>query len=773
MRILLYIAITLFISQVYSQTDQNSLENNFEEHLSVPEENIYLHLNKSLYLPSEDIGFAVYVYDQKSQQSSIETKNVYCQLINGNGEIIKQKLLLINEGRTNDIFSINSLIPPGEYKIKAFTRWMKNFDDPELAVASLKVLDPDQISYVQSNDNSTYKLDVFPEGGHLVNQVFNRVGVILKNQFGVGVEVEGAILKKGKKISTVKLDSNGIGSFLSLPELGGELEIEFKVQGVTYKSKLPVVKTIGITLSTKEVDNKLLIELKTNKATLINNKKNSLIVAINGHNKLNRYKVDVVSTQHILPIELDSLQPGMNQISLFNENGEILSKRLFFNHNRLRIIKNSDVVMRKNLDTLSVNITFENLKKGSLSVSVLPVQTIASRKHDHIVNKFLIEPYLNGTVQNPAQYFQNVDVRTRHNLDNLLLVQGWTMYNWDDLLKAQADYKYAFENGIGVNVKTFNYNDKNFYLHPSRNTGSEFIDISDQQDYFIITGYFPTTEEKFRISKLDKMDNLKKTKLYPRFFPNQFAMIDSDKPGAPITYTKTDVEDISFETLKDSQQQLDTIVLKADINKKRNERISNLSRGRVDFFSDADRRNNFDILQYLRRNGFNTSQREGEIVIRAQSQRVKDVDPIFIIDGNRYFDSSILIGFQMSIIDYIAIDTSGFGGAAGTNGGPIITIKTDPRLNPFDSVSKTFTAYDVPLTFSVPEKFYRPNYVSYNSNFYNKLGVMDWKGKVDLINGNASFTTPYLGKSEVLLIIEGMTTDGTLIHEEKVVKVTP
>ena len=50
---------------------------------------------------------------------------------------------------------------------------------------------------------------------------------------------------------------------------------------------------------------------------------------------------------------------------------------------------------------------------------------------------------------------------------------------------------------------------------------------------------------------------------------------------------------------------------------------------------------------------------------------------------------------------------------------------------------------------------------------------MDWKGKVDLINGNASFTTPYLGKSEVLLIIEGMTTDGTLIHEEKVVKVTP
>jgi hypothetical protein len=771
--------ITLFLGlfvivKSFAQISTDNRDRDFKDNIQVPEENIYIHLNKSVFLPNEDIGFTAYVIDKKSRKASFYTTNLYCQLLDENDVVVKEKLLKVNLGTANDVFRIDSLVGSGNFKIKAFTNWMRNFERQEHAAAPLKVVDTSQVTRQERKADTGYDLQLLPEGGHAVNGVFIKVGVILKNATGLGKKLEGIVKKDGSQIATVKLDDNGIGSFLWLPTISGSYEVSFEADGKTYRKLLPPVKETGVTLAAKEVSDQLVVELSANLKTLESSDNLQFIVAINGHSKLKQFQVNVDKEKNLVPFPLDSLQPGMNQISLFSKEGRQLSERLFFNYKNLKVVHEGAANLKLDLDTLRVDLDYKKILDGSLSVSILPTTTIAQVKNRHIASKFELSPYLNGNIQNPSQYFKATTRRTKYNMDNLVLCQGWKMYEWSEMVSTKDDYKFSFENGINTQIKINNNKDREYYIHPSRNTSGELIEIEAGSKDFNITGYFPTTNERFIISKSDKKGVLKQTSVFPIFSPNQFPNFKYSDHTAFIE-SQEKIKDISLEPFRNNLKMLDTVVINAYSKEERNERISNRSRGRVDFFDDKMRTKYIDILQYLRENGFNATQRNGEINISSYTQRLSNSSPILVIDGNQLFDYSVLIGFDMTIVDYIDIDTSGLGGSGGSGGrqgSAIITIKTDPLLNPFKKESKTFSSYDVPLTFSFPTKFYRPQYYSYNSDFFNKLGVMDWLGNVKMENGKASLATPYLGISEVLLTIEGMTLDGTLIHEQKVVKIS-
>jgi hypothetical protein len=650
---------------------------------------------------------------------------------------------------------------------------MRNFRKPQSAAAVLKIIDPNEKLEAVDEIVTGYDLQLLPEGGHAVAGVFIKVGVALKNATGIGTNAEGKVLKNGTQIASVELDENGLGSFLWLPEKAGKYEVSFDLDGENYIESLPAVKDVGVTLATKEVEGYLIIELKTNQATIQSNIQNQLIVAINGNEKLKQFKIDIDKDKNLIPISLDSIQPGVNQISVFSKDGLQLSERLFFNYKNLKVENEGLAYVKLDLDSLVVDLTYKSVLDGTLSVSVLPSKSIAYVKDRHIAGKFEILPYVTGIVQNPAQYFQDPTGRIKYKLDNLLLCQGWKMYDWSNMVSINDDYKFDFENGLSAKVKIQKDDDKSFYLHPTRKTTGEIIDIKEGEKEFSITGYFPTTNEKFIISKRNKKGTSEPTSVYPIFLPNRFPSLNYSNPTSPLQLNN-DVKDIALEPLKGGSEQLDSLYVKTYSNEKRNERIANMSRGIVDFFDDDDRTEYLDILQYLRTRGFNATQRNGEINISYYASRFTNIAPLLIIDGNRLLDYDFLLGFDMRFVDYIEIDKSGLGGSqsfAGTNSAPTIIIKTDPLLFPYKKENKSFSSYDVPLTFSFPTKFYRPQYYSYTSETFNKLGVMDWQGMIKLEDGKARFTTPYLGKSEILLTIEGMASDGTLIHEQKVVKI--
>ena len=81
----------------------------YEEYTEETREIVYAHLNKSTYVKGEMMGFTAYIFDKYSKKTSLETKNLYCTISNSDNQILKKKLLLVENGIASNIFHIDSL----------------------------------------------------------------------------------------------------------------------------------------------------------------------------------------------------------------------------------------------------------------------------------------------------------------------------------------------------------------------------------------------------------------------------------------------------------------------------------------------------------------------------------------------------------------------------------------------------------------------------------------------------------------------------------------
>ena len=90
-------------------------------------EKVYLHVDKSLYKPGEDIWFKAYVTDGATNMPSNKSDVVYIELIDPKGNVDKSLTLQVIQGMCFGNFTIDETCNGGIYKIKAYTHWMKNF----------------------------------------------------------------------------------------------------------------------------------------------------------------------------------------------------------------------------------------------------------------------------------------------------------------------------------------------------------------------------------------------------------------------------------------------------------------------------------------------------------------------------------------------------------------------------------------------------------------------------------------------------------------------
>ncbi|MBK0379378.1 TonB-dependent receptor [Mucilaginibacter segetis] len=94
-----------------------------------PQEKIHLHFDKPYYSIGDDIWFKAYVVNAENNELSELSKILYVDLVDDQDSIRKTLVLPIVNGLTNgDIKLTDSLVDAGSYHIKAYTRWMQNFN---------------------------------------------------------------------------------------------------------------------------------------------------------------------------------------------------------------------------------------------------------------------------------------------------------------------------------------------------------------------------------------------------------------------------------------------------------------------------------------------------------------------------------------------------------------------------------------------------------------------------------------------------------------------
>lgn len=91
-----------------------------------PVEKAYLHLDKFTYTLGEDLWFSAYLVAGGTQVPSPLSKTLYVDLFDGDGLLVAQKIVQLEQGRGAGDFKFPSFGKTGNYQLKAYTTWMKN-----------------------------------------------------------------------------------------------------------------------------------------------------------------------------------------------------------------------------------------------------------------------------------------------------------------------------------------------------------------------------------------------------------------------------------------------------------------------------------------------------------------------------------------------------------------------------------------------------------------------------------------------------------------------
>ncbi|MCW3078062.1 MAG: large extracellular alpha-helical protein [Bacteroidetes bacterium] len=112
-----------------------------EHNQKLPEDRLYLQLDKPFYEPGDDVWFAAYIRDGLSLKSSTKSDVIHIELINPKGTVEKKISIVAKNGKAAGDFSIDKEALGGLYKIRAYTNWMKNENEENAFVKDLQVQD--------------------------------------------------------------------------------------------------------------------------------------------------------------------------------------------------------------------------------------------------------------------------------------------------------------------------------------------------------------------------------------------------------------------------------------------------------------------------------------------------------------------------------------------------------------------------------------------------------------------------------------------------------
>ncbi|WP_460218437.1 hypothetical protein [Psychroserpens sp. MEBiC05023] len=785
-----YLAVLLcnvFLQTIDAQSSFKDYDilSSFEDYSEMDREVVYLHLNKSTYIKGESIGLKAYVLDKGSKQLSNETTNLYCKISDAEGTIIKKKLLLVNNGIAINDFTIDSLFTSGEYKITAYTNWMKNFDERNYFSQKIRVIDPEvEVEAKQLQSAAAIDPQFLPEGGHLVAGVETIIGAVIKDSNGFGVSnVDCKVVdSKGNEITNFKLNQFGLGRFSLKPQIDENYSVTFKVDEKEHAFKIQKVAPKGVGLNVSKLKDRTFIKLKTNNSTLGELQNKVFTFIIHNGNELKEFNFRFNDELEVIKAVSNSdLFPGINIVTVFDDNNRPILERQIFNYEGLNFTSSNMPQVQKKGDSLMVSIPYKDLNLNAFnnfSISVLPSKTRAYNHHENISSSILLQPYVRGHIENAHYYFTEITPKKQYQLDNVLLTQGWSSYDWDTIFNNPPDYDYDFENGIGYVANFTNNNQQQLIIYPTLNNPMEIIELKPGEMAFEKQGFFPISEEQIEIGAINAKGKPVKPNVVLKFSPDRIPDFkwSNDNLLLPREVRSSEMNNYNeFKTGWGKIEQLDEVKLTGKREYTKVERIKNSTVGKVTFIDEKIKRHYKTILNFIDTKGFNAYVSPASIpttfVVTTRVPASINASPVTIIyldDMVLHGDHSVLIGMRMDDVEYIETNPSGIG-AGMRGGGGVIKIKRNPfkvfEDAPIKIEHKTF---DVPLKFDVAKRFYIPKYASFKSDFFKEYGIVDWFSNVSTdVSGVLKLKIFDNQSTNLKLFIEGFSNDGTFISEIK------
>ena len=757
----------IIASVCFSQNDKK--ENNFFNRFSGELlENIHLHINKTSFYPGEFIWFTAYIQNQITQLPSDGTSNLHVGIYNEVGKEIDKKLLRVENGIAFGDFKIDSSIKKGNYYVMAWTNYMRNFAK----------LDPFQqkIEIFGDSDNYEYKEDsevglmAYPEGGNLINNSFNYIGIQVKrfDKFGNKspkvrlVDGEGEIV-----IANISINDEGFGKtgFMVSPNKVYSLQME-KPDGENLI--VPINKSLGsnIGLSIDNMGKKqVLVKLVLSKDTLYKKENVTYTLALVQDDFILMQDWKINEDQLAISIDRESIPYGINKAILFGEQLRPIAYRMFFNHykKKQRIVEiKVDHKLNAASDSLELTFSSTNLEafKFNLSASILPGETKAFNPKNSLTSSFLIKPFINGN----ANYNYNLvsfDSSQNYDLDVKLLVEGWGKYDWEDRSKPNSNNNFEFEKGIPIRGRILDADlesENQVLLLTDKSKAMNYEQL--QSDKTFSTHMVLYQNDSLAVTLLGKKGVLRKPSLEIQIDSSwQKSNIDILKylkdSAVSILEKYNEDETLSFKQEKNVIALDEAVVFADEWQDNRLKINSAVIEGRA--IGDYEIKRYHSVASYLRRLGFLIGgDRKGQLAVKSKGIP-PSIIPVAII-GQGTVDG-LALNMPLSRVQTIVHDVRKSAFVS-------ITLRDGHYVSP-ENRNKYIKQF-IHNGYAKPNHYFNPGYEDYESLVFKKYGALFWKANIAVSDKESTtIRVPLKGQERLKVFIEGMGRNGKLISMEK------
>lgn len=466
MKRIVYLA-TVFLLWSFSQSAQAQfMDSIMDAHASIfPKEKMHIHFDKQLYNKEETIFYKLYLLME--QMPSPASRNVYVDWYDGNGKMLRQTVAPLFQSTAKGSFDIPANYAGEFIRVKAYTRWMLNDDTSFLYQKDIRI-NNGKLPAKKATAIRT-QVEVFPEGGNLVQGLTEKVAFKATNQFGKPMFVKGAVLNdKNMVIDSLKIIHDGMGFFMLRALPGENYRVDWLDEnGTRGSTAIKGIQEKGVALSIRGTNDKAIIQVQRSEQVPDNQKELFLLVHMNEHPI---YKVQLKMPEKTLlntAVPIDELQTGILQFSLFTSDWQPLEERILFVNNHLHEFNskvNPGIVNLEKRGKNVVEVFVSDTAATNMSMSVTDA-ALSGQEEFNIFSDFLLTNQLRGYIHNPAFYMISDADSITSRLDLVMLTNGWRKFDWDKIKAAkepviqfppETDFMkiegkvYGLENGGGA-----------------------------------------------------------------------------------------------------------------------------------------------------------------------------------------------------------------------------------------------------------------------------------------------------------------------------------
>jgi hypothetical protein len=409
------------------------------------QEKMYLHLDRPFYLIGETIWFKAYNLDGARHRFLDMSKVAYLEVLDKENNAVIQTKFSLTGGKGNGSVSIPSGVASGNYKVRAYTSWMKNFGSEYYFESDISIINP-FVKFDPAPDAGkeiNYDVQFFPEGGYLVKNLESKVAFRAVGVDGKGISFRGVVVdQRNDTLVRFQPSKFGIGNFMLKPGNVDSLRaIVTDGNGRQFNYPLPKVMEQGYVMQVGDAGSEQVKVTVTRSG--FENPSNVYILAHTRQLNPLSDKMIFNGNKAEFTINRDQLGEGISHITILNEKLKPVCERLYFKRpDKLLPVEarvgKADFTTRERI-TLDITAGLAS----NLSVSVFLTDSIKSLAQDDIASYFLLTSDLQGQVEDPSYYFRNADKKTDGELDNVMISHGWRRFKWENVFGSSLP-KYEF-----------------------------------------------------------------------------------------------------------------------------------------------------------------------------------------------------------------------------------------------------------------------------------------------------------------------------------------